>query len=115
MEFLETVAKYKSEDDLVDVNLITVEDEFKSDQQKDYLTQMQISVQPAGIKFAWEFDTSGSAHARHIITDHSWKIILDRGLDIFQHYDMNEAFSINNRLQEYRACKAFEVTYLPAE
>jgi len=112
MEFLETVAKYKSEDDLVDVNLITVEDEFKSDQQKDYLTQMQISVQPAGIKFVWEFDTSGSAHARHIITDHSWKILLDRGLDIFQHYDMNEAFSINNRLQEYRACKAFEVTYL---
>jgi len=115
MEFLETVAKYKSEDDLVDVNLITVEDEFKSDQQKDYLTQMQISVQPAGIKFVWKFDTSGSAHARHIITDHSWKIILDRGLDIFQHYDMNEAFSINNRLQEYRACKAFEVTYLPAK
>jgi len=115
MEFLETVAKYKSEDNLVDVNLITVEDEFKGDQQKDYLTQMQISVQPAGIKFAWEFDTSGSAHARHIITDNSWKIILDRGLDIFQHYDMNEAFSINNRLQEYRACKAFEVTYIPAK
>ena len=24
-------------------------------------------------------------HARHIVTDHGWKISLDRGLDIFQH------------------------------
>ncbi|MBW2079404.1 MAG: PglZ domain-containing protein, partial [Deltaproteobacteria bacterium] len=39
----------------------------------------------------------------------------DCGLDIFQHYDMNEAFSINNRLQEYRACKTFEVTFLPID
>jgi len=115
MEFLETVAKYKAEDDVVDVNLITVEDEFKGEQQKDFLIQMQMSVQPAGIRFSWEFDTSGSAHARHIVTDHGWKILLDRGLDIFQHYDMNEAFSINNRLQEYRACKAFEVTFLPID
>lgn len=115
MEFIETVAKYKSEDDVVDVNLITVEDEFKGDQQKEFLIQMQISAQPAGIRFAWEYDTSGSAHARHIVTDHGWKILLDRGLDIFQHYDMNEALSINNRLQEYRACKAFEITYLPAK
>lgn len=115
MEFLETVAKYKSEDDVVDVNLITVEDEFKGEQQKDFLIRMQMSVQPAGIRFSWEFDTSGSAHARHIVTDHGWKILLDRGLDIFQHYDMNEAFSINNRLQEYRACKAFEVTFLPID
>jgi ATP-dependent Lon protease len=112
MEFLETVARYKSEDDDVEVHLVTVEDEFKGEQQKSYLIQMQMSVQPAGIKFSWDFDNSKSAHARHITTDHGWKILLDRGLDIFQHYDMNEAFSINNRLQEYRACKAFEVTYL---
>jgi len=113
MEFLETVAKFKDEDDVVDVSLITVEDEFKGDQQKVFLAQMQISVQSAGIRFSWEFDTSGSAHARHIVTDNGWKILLDRGLDIFQHYDMNEAFSINNRLQGYRSCKAFEVTFLP--
>ncbi len=49
---------------------------------------------------------------RHKVIDTGWKIVLDRGLDIFQHYDMNQAFSINNRLQQYRSCKAFEVTYL---
>lgn len=112
MELLETVAKHKTEDDIVDVHLVTVEDEFKGEQQKELLFQVQISVQPAGIRFTWEFDTSSTAHARHIVTDNGWKILLDRGLDIFQHYDMNEALSINNRLQEYRSCKMFEVTYL---
>ncbi|MBU0673660.1 MAG: BREX system Lon protease-like protein BrxL [Proteobacteria bacterium] len=112
MEFLETVAKFKSDDAVVDVTLVTVEDEFKGDAQKDFLQQMQMSVQSAGIRFSWEFDKSGSAHARHIVIDTGWKILLDRGLDIFQHYDMNEAFSINNRIQDFRACKAFEVTFL---
>ena len=41
-----------------------------------------------------------------------WKISLDRGLDIFQRYEMNDAFSLSNRLQEFRSAKAFEITYL---
>jgi len=32
-------------------------------------------------------------------------ISLDRGLDIYQQYDMNNAFSLSNRLQQYRGCK----------
>ncbi|MBC8466712.1 MAG: BREX system Lon protease-like protein BrxL [Deltaproteobacteria bacterium] len=112
MEFLETVAKLKSDDEEIEVHLLTVEDEFKGDQQKEHLMQMRESIWGAGIKFDWEFDKTNSLHARHIITDTGWKIMLDRGLDIFQHYDMNQAFSINNRLQKYRSCKAFELTYL---
>jgi ATP-dependent Lon protease len=40
------------------------------------------------------------------------KILLDRGLDIYQRYEMNDAFAIANRLPEYRPIKAFQVTYL---
>ena len=112
MEFLETVAKFKSDDEEIEIHLLTVEDEFKGDRQKEYLTEMQKSIWAAGIRFDWEFDKTNSLHARHIITDTGWKIMLDRGLDIFQHYDMNQAFSINNRVQKYRSCKAFEITYL---
>ena len=112
MEFLETVAKLKSDDEEIEVHLLTVEDEFKGDRQKEYLMQMKESIWGAGIRFDWEFDKTNSLHARHVITDTGWKIMLDRGLDIFQHYDMNQAFSINNRLQKYRSCKAFEITYL---
>lgn len=112
MEFLETVASSKQDEDEVAVHLITVEDEYKGPQQVDYFRKMQESCTTAGISFTWEFDTSNGIHARHIVTDHGWKILLDRGLDIFQHYEMSDAFAIANRIQKYRACKAFEVTYL---
>jgi ATP-dependent Lon protease len=54
----------------------------------------------------------GVMHARHIVTDTGWKILLHRGLDIFQLYEMNDTFTFANRLQKYRRGKAFEVTFL---
>ena len=112
MEFLETVAKYKAEEDEVTVKLVTVLDDFKAEQQAENFERMQEAVAPVGIKLEWKFDNSGSAHARHIVTDTGWKILLDRGLDIFQQYEMNDAFAVANRMQKFRQCKAFEVTYL---
>lgn len=112
MEFLETIARQKAEDEEVAVHLITTEDEFRSEQQRGFLEQMQMAAGAIGIALTWEFDSNNTIHARHIVTDHGWKILLDRGLDIYQHYEMNDAFAFANRLQQYRACKAFEVTYL---
>ncbi len=115
MEFLETIVKQKSDEDEIVVSLITVEDEFKNDQQQEYFEQIQKSMFSVGIKFAWSYDNSSTQHARHIVTDTGWKISLDRGLDIFQQYDMNDSFQLGNRLQTQRACKAFEVTYIKLE
>ena len=112
MEFLETVVKQKPIEEEVAVHLITTEDDFKGDQQKEHFDRISKSCLTTGITFTWEFDESRTIHARHIITDHGWKILLDRGLDIFQHYDMGDAFTFANRLQQFRACKAFEVTYV---
>jgi len=112
MELLETIARQKPDDEEVAVHLVTTEDDFKGEQQKGNFEQMQIAATAVGIQFTWEFDTTNTIHARHIVTDHGWKILLDRGLDIFQHYDMNDTFAFANRLQQVRACKAFEVTYL---
>ena len=115
MEFLETVAKFKPKDDEVEVHLITVEDEFKGPQQIEFFIKIQENCAIAGVQFTWEFDETQTLHARHIVTDHGWKVLLDRGLDIFQHYEMNDSFSLSNRLQQYRSCKAFEITYLKVE
>jgi ATP-dependent Lon protease len=115
MELLETITKQKAEEDEVVVSLITVEDEFKGDIQRDYFDKIQSSMFAVGIKFAYSFDTSGSQHARHIVTDTGWKVSLDRGLDIFQQYDVNDAFSLTTRLQKHRPCKAFEVTFIKVE
>ena len=115
MEFLETIVRIKPKDDEVEVHLITVEDEFKGPQQIDNFIKIQENCAIAGVHFTWEFDESKTLHARHIVTDHGWKILLDRGLDIFQHYEMNDSFSLSNRLQQYRSCKAFEITYLKVD
>jgi len=112
MELLETIGAQKPDEDEIKVHLITIQDEFKGPQQIEYFEKMQESCAPIGIHFSWEFDENNSIHARHIVTDHGWKILLDRGLDIFQHYEMNDAFAISNRLQRYRACKAFEATFI---
>jgi ATP-dependent Lon protease len=112
MEFLETVVKHKAPDEEVSVHLVTTEDEFKGEQQRENFEKMKESASAVGVNFTWEFDGTGTIHARHIVTDHGWKISLDRGLDIFQHYEMNDAFTFANRLQQYRPCKAFEVTFI---
>ncbi len=111
MDFMETVAKFMEETNSVEVHLVTVKDEFKGDQQDDFFQQIQKNCIRTGIKFTWEYDESG-IHARHIVTDHGWKISLDRGLDVFQQYDMKDTFSLANRLQTHRSCKQFEVTYI---
>lgn len=112
MEFLETIVRHKSDDAEVEVHLITTEDDFKGEQQRESLDKIAESCSAVGINFTWEFDETGTIHARHILTDHGWKISLDRGLDIFQNYEMKEAFTFTNRMQQYRACKAFEVTFI---
>jgi ATP-dependent Lon protease len=112
MEFLETVVKHKPKDEEVTVHLVTTEDEFKGEQQKEQFEKIRGSCDTVGVGFSWEFDGTGTIHARHIVTDNGWKILLDRGLDIFLHYEMNDAFAFANRLQQFRPCKPFEVTYL---
>ena len=112
MEFVEMVISNKAVEDAVSIHLITIQDDKSPENQLGFFEQIQLSAQTAGVTFTWEFDTTQTLHARSIVTDTGWKISLDRGLDIFQQYAMNDAFSLANKLQEYRSCKAFEVTYI---
>ncbi|MDW7658202.1 MAG: BREX system Lon protease-like protein BrxL [Bacillota bacterium] len=113
MELIETIIKFKPEEDEVSVQLITAKDHhYDADQQVAMYESIQETCQAAGINFTWEFDVTDSLHARHIVTDQGWKMSLDRGLDVFQQYDTNGGLSLANRMQQYRQCKAFEVTYL---
>jgi len=109
MELLEVLARQKRDDEEIEVRLITQSGDFEQEAQEGFLSQIQTKIGPIGIIFSWKYDPE--AHARHIITDHGWEILLDRGLDVFQRYDMNDAFSPANRLQKYRPCRKFEVTF----
>ena len=112
MELIETIINNKAVEDTVNLHLITIADDRTPESQLEFFEQIQLSAQTAGIVFTWEFDTTETIHARSIVTNTGWKISLDRGLDIFQQYAMNDTFSLANRLQQYRGCKAFEVTYI---
>jgi ATP-dependent Lon protease len=106
------VASKKAPENEVEIHLITPPAEFYLAKQQAHLSAVKEAATIAGVKFDWEFDGTGTIHARHIVTDSGWKISLDRGLDIFQKFEMNDAFSLTNRLQEYRQVKSFEVTYM---
>lgn len=110
MDLIELIAKLKLDEDETEVELITGEEEVKRLQQLEYLERIRDAAHAVGVKFSWRFDHT--IHARHIVTDNGWKISLDRGLDVFQHVDMNNTFSLAARMQKYRQCKAFEVTYI---
>ena len=112
MELMETVIKYKQVGEEVHVHLITIADDRDPERQLEFFKQIQLNSQAVGVTFTWEFDTTETIHARNIITDTGWKISLDRGLDIFQLYNMSDAFSFSNRLQQFRSCKIFEITYI---
>jgi ATP-dependent Lon protease len=111
MELIETIVRYKAPEDSVEVRLLTGPDQKDMDKQRDNLNAVVEACQGSGVDFFWAFDGAETAHARHIVTDTGWKISLDRGLDIFQPYEMN-GFNLGNRIQGHRAVKQFEVTYL---
>ena len=113
MDLIEVIAKLKPDEDEVEVELITGEEEVKRLQQLEYLERIRDAANAVGVKFSWKFDYT--IHARHIVTDNGWKILLDRGLDVFQHVDMNNTFSLAARMQKYRQCKTFEITYIRTE
>ena len=114
MELLEMVHALTPEGEQVEVNLITKSDMDRCVEQDEGLQKIQETFSGSRVLFSFRYDNSESFHARSITTDTGWKITIDRGLDIFQRYDMNQ-FSLANKIQSERLCKAFEVTYLKTE
>lgn len=112
MELLEVVALRKPDGEDVRFNLLTAPDSEDMERQAGYLEQIRDGIAPLGVEFSWTFDGTSTIHARHLVTDTGWKILLDRGLDVFQRADLNNGFSPANRHQRFRPVKAFEVTYL---
>ena len=112
MDLIETISKLKNPEDEISVHLVTIEDDLNPDKQLENLQKIADSGQTVGIQLTWAFDTTGTKHDRDITTDEGWKIVLSRGLDIFQRFDLNDTFSLANRIQEHRQCKEFNITYV---
>ena len=113
VELLEVVVRhFKYDAPSLKVHLVTASDEYPDSKQEDYLERIRESMVPLGLDFTRNIDASGTLHARHLKVDDRWDILLDRGLDIWQRFDSNDAFSIEGRMPKMRRVKAFEITYI---
>ncbi len=112
MEFVEMAIQRKALEDQVAIHLVTGPDDGNVQKQRELLESITEACIGSGVDFTWAFDGSGKAHSRDIVTDTGWKIVLDRGLDIFQAPMRRDGFSLGDRLQEHRMLKNFYVTYV---
>lgn len=112
MEFVELVIRHKAPEDQVAIHLVTGPDDGNIAKQRELLDSITTACAGTGVDFTWGYDGTGTAHARDIVTDTGWKIVLDRGLDIFQAPIKTEGFSLGDRMQEHRMVKGFYVTYV---
>ena len=89
---------------------VTKEDRPEYEQQQLLmLNAIQDSAASAGINFGVRWNNA--IHDRSITADNGWKILLGRGLDIFQKGSGGQ-FEIGARRQEFRQVVAFGVTYI---
>ncbi|TQN59069.1 BREX system Lon protease-like protein BrxL [Agrobacterium tumefaciens] len=113
MELIEMLIRRKQPEDQVAVHLVTAPDDGNIQEQRECLDGIAEACTGTGVDFTWAFDGSGTLHARDITTDTGWKMVLDRGLDIFQPMPRKmNGFSLGERMQEHRMVRGFYVTYV---
>ena len=114
MELVEGIARGKDPADEVVLKLVTVENQDgpeRVQRQLEYFLQIKKSAGMLGIVFDVELVERQAIHDRSIVTDTGWKILLGRGLDIFQRM-VDSPFDLATKYQRYRELKGFGVTYL---
>lgn len=94
-------------EDTIRLYLMTGCDDYQKDEVRDRLDDLKTGLSRDHIEFDYAFDDN--LHDRWIETDTGWRIILGRGLDIFQKPD--DKFTLGFLDQTKRKCKATTITY----
>lgn len=106
VEFIQTCRECCENNEELYIELHTQNDDEKIPEMIDTFDDLKDELAAVGIDFAFYFDAD---HDRNICLDNGWKIILSRGLDIF---DKFSRFSLGNVRQTNRRCREFSVTYI---
>ena len=108
MELAKLIAEQKEDTEEIKLHLTTSNNEEYIENAREAFKTIIDTREPLGIILTYEFDDK--IHDRSIELNNGWKIVLGRGLDIFQKtrgwYDISEYY------QEKRQCKECEVTIL---
>ncbi len=108
IELCRLIAELKSPEEEIRIHLVTNNNEDYIENAKGAFSELIESMLPIGIDLSYEF--SDTLHDRSIEMNNGWKIILGRGLDIWQ--KTNGKYDIAEIYQEKRLCKEFDVTVL---
>lgn len=112
LEFCLMLSKNKKADDEIKLKVITWnEPDNMLSESKNSLEEIASTVFDSGINMT--FDLNPNFHDRTIVANNGWKIILGRGLDIFQKTEGR--LNLADIYQEKRQCKDCEITYLKSE
>lgn len=106
VELCRLIAELKQEDEEITIELVTYNDEEYLESSRQAFDELGDSLETLGITLKYTF--SETLHDRCIEMNNGWKIILGRGLDIWQ--KTNSRYDIAEIYQEKRLCKEFDIT-----
>ena len=107
LEFCLMVSQIKNDDDEIDLNVITWNTEDHMADSINNFEELIEGLSETGVNLTYSFE---ELHDRSIIGDNGWKIVLGRGLDIFEPYEGR--FNPASIDQMKRKCKDCEITFI---
>ncbi|MGI6224085.1 MAG: BREX system Lon protease-like protein BrxL [Prevotella sp.] len=105
IELVQTIREVSEDAENLKIHLSTQNEAAKIPDMIDAFEGLQSELQAVGIDFTWDFKAD---HDRWILLDNGWKILLSRGLDIYEKFDR---FSLANISQSERRCREFTVSF----
>lgn len=107
IELVHTIREVSDNPEELKIHLSTQNEIDKIPDMIDIFNNLEDELQGYGIEFSYDFD---AVHDRWIELDNGWKILLSRGLDIFEKCDR---FSLGYNHQIERRCRDFSATFKP--
>lgn len=104
IEFIQTARECCETPEELSIELHTQNEDEKIPELIDTFDELATELSAVGIEFTYAFDAD---HDRHISLDNGWKIVLSRGLDIFEKFSR---FSLGLVRQTNRRCREFSVS-----
>ena len=107
LEFCVMLGNNKEDEKEIKLEVVSWNTEEYLNQSREYFEELVSSVKGLGVNLSYRLEKN---HDRFIEANNGNKIIMGRGLDIFEKREGR--FSIGDVDQSWRKCKACEITYI---
>ena len=106
VDFIQTCRQCCENNEDLKIHVSTNNEDEKVPEMIDIFDDLTDELAAIGIEFSYDFDAD---HDRYIELNNGWRIILGRGLDIYEKY---ERFSLGRTRLEDRRCKECSITFV---